>query len=77
MTQFYHNTGPSRPRCFNTHETLDVIYSDLDLEVDLDDVYPDSDLESVGVGDESNLDLDNPRCKQCRIWRWASPFAIN
>ena len=28
--------GPSRPRRYNTQETLDVIYSDLDLEVDLD-----------------------------------------
>ena len=53
--------GPSMTRCFNTQETLDVIYSDLDLEVDLDDVYSDSGLESVDlvVGDESNLDLDN------------------
>ena len=52
--------GPSRHQCFNTQETLDVIFSDLDLEVDLDDVYPDSNLESLGVGDESILDLDNP-----------------
>jgi len=60
LTQSHHNPGPSRPGRFNTHETLDVIYSDLDLEVDLDDVYPDSNLESLGVGDESILDLDNP-----------------
>ena len=35
------------------------------MEVDLylDVVYPDFDLESVGVGDESNLDLDNPDVK--------------
>ena len=52
--------GPStsRPPRYNTQETLDIIYSDLDLEVDLDDDYPDSDLESA---DDEEDDADRSR----------------
>ena len=38
-------------RRFNSQERLDVIYFDLDLEVNPVVVYPDSYLESVGGGD--------------------------
>ena len=54
--------GPStsRPRRYNTQETLDVIYSDLDLEVDLDDIYPESDLESVDDEEDDAADRSTP-----------------
>ena len=50
----------SKLRLYNAQETLDAIYGDLELEIDLDldDIEPNSDLENVHE-EENKVDLPN------------------